>query len=395
MLSEKNYFKNHLAQTTPYPLELEIESAKGILLFDKEGNAYFDMISGIGVSNIGHGNPKVIDAIKIQAEKHLHVMVYGEFIQKKQSGFAKELLSFLPKSLNSIYPLNSGTEANEVALKLAKRATDRSKIVAFKGSYHGNTHGSMSISYNELRKAPFRPLLPDVHFIELNKLDQLNSIDDKTACVFLETIQGDAGVRIPKKEFLIGLRDKCNQTETLLIFDEVQCGIGRTGKMFAFEHFDVIPDILTLGKSLGAGMPIGAMVTNQKLMSLLSDNPTLGHITTFGGHPVVMAAGEAGLKVIKEEQLLDKVEAKGVLLEKLLQHASIVEIRRIGLMFALEFESPEIVQKVVENCLSKRVLTFWFLSNPSSIRLAPPLIITETQIEETAKLIVEAINESI
>jgi acetylornithine/succinyldiaminopimelate/putrescine aminotransferase len=253
----------------------------------------------------------------------------------------------------------------------------------------------MSISYNELRKAPFRPLLPDVHFIELNKLDQLNSIDDKTACVFLETIQGDAGVRIPKKEFLIGLRDKCNQTETLLIFDEVQCGIGRTGKMFAFEHFDVIPDILTLGKSLGAGMPIGAMVTNQKLMSLLSDNPTLGHITTFGGHPVVMAAAEAGLKVIKEEQLLDKVEAKGVLLEKLLQHASIVEIRRIGLMFALEFESPEIVQKVVENCLSKRVLTFWFLSNPNSIRLAPPLIITETQIEETAKLIVEAINESI
>jgi len=395
MLSEKNYIKNHLAQTTPYPLELEIESAKGILLFDKEGNAYFDMISGIGVSNIGHGNPKVIDAIKIQAEKHLHVMVYGEFIQKKQSGFAKELLSFLPKSLNSLYPLNSGTEANEVALKLAKRATDRSKIVAFKGSYHGNTHGSMSISYNELRKAPFRPLLPDVHFIELNKPDQLNSIDDKTACVFLETIQGDAGVRIPKKEFLIELRDKCNQTETLLIFDEVQCGIGRTGKMFAFEHFDVIPDILTLGKSLGAGMPIGAMVANQKLMSLLSDNPTLGHITTFGGHPVVMAAAEAGLKVIKEEQLLDKVEAKGVLLEKLLQHASIVEIRRIGLMFALEFESPEIVQKVVENCLSKRVLTFWFLSNPNSIRLAPPLIITETQIEETAKLIVEAINESI
>lgn len=395
MLSEKNYFKNHLAQTTPYPLDLEIESAKGILLFDKEGNAYFDMISGIGVSNIGHGNPKVIDAIKIQAEKHLHVMVYGEFIQKKQSGFAKELLSFLPKSLNSIYPLNSGTEANEVALKLAKRATDRSKIVAFKGSYHGNTHGSMSISYNELRKAPFRPLLPDVHFIELNKLNQLNSIDDKTACVFLETIQGDAGVRIPKKEFLIGLRDKCNQKGTLLVFDEVQCGIGRTGKMFAFEHFNVIPDILTLGKSLGAGMPIGAMVANQKLMSLLSDNPTLGHITTFGGHPVVMAAAEAGLKVIKEEQLLDKVEAKGVLLEKLLQHASIVEIRRIGLMFALEFESPEIVQKVVENCLSKRVLTFWFLSNPNSIRLAPPLIITETQIEETAKLIVEAINESI
>ena len=388
-------FHTHLGQTSPYPLGIEIERAEGIYIYDKQGNAYADLISGIAVSSLGHGHPKILRAIHAQVDRHLHTMVYGEFIQDAQMNFAEELLALLPSNLQSVYPVNSGTEAIEAAMKLTKRATGRHELIAFKGSYHGSTQGSMSISYNELKKTNYRPLLPGVSFIALNDWDGLANISVKTAGVFLETIQGDAGVRIPDVAFLQALRERCTAAGTLLVFDEIQCGLGRTGRNFAFEHFGVIPDVLVLGKALGGGMPIGALVTSQELMSVFKDHPKLGHITTFGGHPVACAAASAFLKVLKSEIRFDEVEASAAIFRSVIgNHPEILEVRNQGLMFAFDMASAERVERVVMRCLEKRILTFWFLSHPYSFRLAPPLTITPEEARTFAQEIYQAIEET-
>ena len=391
---EKDFFLNHLGQTNEQPFLLEVERAEGVYIYDKAGKAYLDMIAGVAVNNIGHCHPKVISAIKNQLDKHLHVMVYGEFVQDAQNNFCSALIDVLPNELNCVYVLNSGTEANEAAIKLAKRKTKRTEIVAFSGAYHGSTNGSLSISGNETKKQAYRPLLPDIRFLEWNNIEQLNKITEKTAGVIIETIQGDAGVRIPSQEFMSLLRKRCHDTGALLIFDEIQCGMGRTGKMFGFEHFSIIPDILTLGKALGGGMPIGALVSSKDIMELFSHNPMLGHITTFGGHPVICAAAAANLEVIKTEIDFNKVEKLGLFLEnQLLAHPSIKSVRRIGLMFAFDMESRELVSKLVEKCMGKGLISFWFLSRPDSFRLSPPLNITDQEMNLAVKIITEALNE--
>jgi acetylornithine/succinyldiaminopimelate/putrescine aminotransferase len=388
-------FHTHLGQTSPYPLGIAIERAEGIYIYDKQGNAYADLISGIAVSSLGHGHPKILRAIHAQVDRHLHTMVYGEFIQDAQMNFAEELLALLPSNLQSVYPVNSGTEAIEAAMKLTKRATGRHELIAFKGSYHGSTQGSMSISYNELKKTNYRPLLPGVTFIGLNNWEDLANITEKTAGVFLETVQGDAGVRIPDVAFLQALRERCTATGTLLVFDEIQCGLGRTGRHFAFEHFGVIPDVLVLGKALGGGMPIGALVTSQELMSVFKDHPKLGHITTFGGHPVACASAAAFLQVLKSEINFEHVEASASIFRSIIgNHPEILEVRNLGLMFAFDMASAERVERVVMRCLEKRILTFWFLSHPYSFRLAPPLSITPEEARYYAQEIYQAIEET-
>jgi len=394
-LNRTTDFRNLQGQTNNMPYLIDVERAEGIYIWDKSGKRYMDMIAGVAVTNIGHRHPQVIEAIKNQLDKHLHVMVYGEYIQDSQLALAKNLASILPEKLNCSYVVNSGTEANEAALKLAKRFTGRAELVACKGSYHGNTHGSMSVSWNEVKKAPFRPLLPAVKFIELNNIASLEIITTETAGVILETIQGDAGVRVPTLDFLTKLRQKCNDTGALLIFDEVQVGIGRTGKMFAFEHFGIVPDILTLGKALGGGMPIGAFISSQEIMQTLTVNPMLGHITTFGGHPVICAAANACIDVLKKENWIAETENKGAHFEKILRKSNeVIEIRRAGLLFAIQLKSADRVQQIVSKCLEKGLIGFWFLSCPDSFRLSPPLSITITELEEAGQLILAAINET-
>jgi len=387
-MNPKDVFLSNQGQTSPFPFLIEVESAEGIYIFDKSGKRYTDLISGVAVNNIGHRHPKVVDAIKNQVDKHLHVMVYGEFVQDSQIEFANKLTQVLPNSLNCVYAVNSGTEANEAALKLAKRVTGRMEIISFRGSYHGSTNGSLSISGNEVKKKAFRPLLPEVRFIHLNNFDELQQISNKTAGVFLETIQGDAGVRIPNNEYLTALRNRCNEVGALLIFDEIQCGMGRTGKLFAFEHYNVIPDVLTLGKALGGGMPIGALVSSKENLSLFSHNPMLGHITTFGGHPVICAAAAATIDILNNEINWDEVERKGSYIEKELGSLTqIKQVRRKGLMFAFDMESADVVNKVVDGCLEKGIISFWFLSHPYSFRLSPPLTISMRETIESIKVI--------
>lgn len=393
--TEKNIFLNNIAQTSPFPFLLEIEWAEGIYLHAKDGKKYMDLISGVAVSNLGHQHPKVVNAVKEQLEKHMHIMVYGEYVQSSVNKLAQILTDNLPSHLNCVYLCNSGAESIEGALKLAKRITGRTEMLAFKGAYHGSTHGALSISSNEKKKYRFRPLLPDVGFLRLNVIEDLELISNKTACVVIETIQGDAGVRIPKKQFLEKLREKCNETGTMLIMDEIQSGIGRTGKLFAFEHFNVEPDILCTAKALGGGLPLGAFIADKKHMDLFTKQPMLGHINTFGGNPMSCAAAVATIEVILEEDFLNEVERKGEKFEKLINHTAIVEIRRKGMMFAFEFETEEIVGKIVENCLENGVICFWFLSCPNSFRIAPPLTINDQEIEIACKVINEAIEKAV
>ena len=394
-MSNEELFLNKLGQTNQFPFAIEVERAEGIYIYDKNGKAYMDMIAGVAVNNIGNRHPKVIEAIKNQVDKHLHVMVYGEFIQDSNIAFAQNLTSLLPDSLNCVYPVNSGTEAIEAALKLAKRVTGRTEIVSFRGSYHGSTHGALSVSGNETKKIAYRPLLPDVRFIKLNEFADLNKITTKTAGVILETVQGDAGVRVSNPEFLKALRKRCDEVGALLIFDEIQCGMGRAGKMFAFEHSGVIPDMLTLGKALGGGLPIGALVSSKENLHEFTYNPMLGHITTFGGHPVVTAAANAFLDVMQTEIDFEEVERKGQLLVDLLKiDPEIIEIRRIGMMFAFDMKSFERVEKVVKRGLELGLISFWFLSHPYSFRLSPPLNITEEEIRKAAGIILQAIRET-
>ncbi len=393
MIQSTYLLDNHLAQTTLFPFNLEIEKASGIYLYDKQGKRYFDMISGIGVSNIGHGNKHVINAIKEQLDKHLHVMVYGEYVQESQIKAAKLLTDLLPLQLDTCYFVNSGTEANEAALKLAKRITGRTKIVSMRGAYHGSTHGSLSVSGNETKKSAFRPLLPNVHFIRFNIQEDLNQIDAHTACVIAETIQGDAGIRIPDIQYMKQLRNRCNEVGAMLILDEIQCGMGRAGSMFAFEQFAVVPDILTLGKALAGGMPVGCMISSREKMQLFTHDPMLGHISTFAGHPVVCAAVAATLGFFQTSDLIAGVEEKGrVLAEKLKTHTIVKAVRHRGLFFAIDLESAQQVQRLVEICLEKGLVSFWFLSCPHSFRIAPPLTISIEEIEAAAGILLDAMS---
>jgi len=394
MTFDNDIFLRNLAPTSQYPLQITIDRADGLYLYSPDGKRYTDLISGIGVSNLGHRHPMIIEAIKRQIDKHLHVMVYGEFIQTPVNELAAQLAQLLPENLRCTYLVNSGTEANEGALKLAKRYTGRSEIVSFNKSYHGSTHGSLSVSGNEMKKSAFRPLLPDVRFIRFNEISDLDAITESTAAVIMETIQGDAGVRIPSLEFMQKLRAQCTDKGALLILDEIQCGIGRSGSLFAFEQFKIVPDILTIGKAFGGGLPIGAFIASYEMMQVLTHDPVLGHITTFGGNPVCCAAALATLRTIEAEGVLKDVETKGQLFESLLVHPHIKEIRRKGLMFAIDFDSAERVNRIVSQAIDDGVICYWFLSYPYSFRIAPPLTITEDQIKESCDVILKAIANS-
>ena len=392
MSNRLNTFLNLQGQTNQSPYLIDVDKAEGVYIWDKSGKKYIDMIAGVAVNNIGHRHPKVIEAIQNQLDKHLHVMVYGEYIQDTQLDLAKSLASILPDNLNCSYIVNSGTEANEAAIKLAKRYTGRQEIISCKNSYHGSTHGSLSVTGNEEKQSSFKPLLPNIKFITFNDVDSLNLITEDSACVIIETIQGDAGLIKPTQEFISVLRDKCTVTGTLLIFDEVQVGMGRTGKFFAFEHYNVIPDILTLGKALGGGMPIGAFISSTEIMHSLTHNPMLGHITTFGGHPINCTAANACINVLKEENWIIEAERKGQILEDILSKSDQVkEIRRAGLFLAVDLGSQKKVAQVVEKCLENGIIGFWFLSTPTAFRLSPPLSITEKEIREAGEVILKCI----
>lgn len=392
MLTLRQLFLANNAQTTNFPLLLEFERAEGVYLYDINGKPYLDLISGIGVSNLGHSNPYVINAIKEQLDKYMHLMVYGEYVQTPQVRFAEKLVSILPHNLDSVYFVNSGAEAIEGALKLAKRFTGRSQIIACDNSYHGSTHGALSIMGNEEYKQAYRPLLPGINFIRFNHVDDLQLITKQTACVVIETVQGEAGIRVPDIAYVQALRERCTQTGTLLILDEIQTAFGRTGKLFAFEHFGIVPDILVLAKALGGGMPIGAFIASNQVMSALKENPILGHITTFGGHPVCCAAGLAALEVLLKERLIEQVDAKAALFRKLLVHPKIKEVRGKGLMLAIELESFELNKKIIDRCIEHGVIVDWFLHCSNSMRIAPPLIITDDAIRKACEVILEAIN---
>lgn len=380
-------FGPHLAQTSPLPLALDIIRAEGCHLHTRNGKRYIDLVAGLAVNNTGHRHPKVVAAIKEQADRYLHVIPYGEFIQAPQVRFAEKLASVLPPGLDNVYFVNSGTEANEAALKLAKRITGRTRLVACHKSYHGSTHGSLSITGNEEKKYRNRPLLPDVHFMRFNQAEDLALITSGTAAVIVEPVQGDAGVRIPDVPWMQALRQRCDEMGAMLIFDEVQTGFGRTGKRFAFAHFGVVPDILVLGKALGGGMPMGAFVSSKERMQLFTHDPALGHITTFGGHPIPCVAGLAALEVLEEEQLADNAERMGALFKELLVHPAIHEVRGLGLMLAVDLGDAQMVQRVVMDCLKQGVLGFWFLSCPTAFRIAPPLTITEDLVREACAAI--------
>ena len=391
-MTSKEIFFKHLAPTSRQPVLLEVASAAGTIITTTDGNQYYDLIAGIGVVSVGHNNEMIKQAVREQINKHAHVMVYGEYIQSSVTTLAKKLAATLPDSLSTSYLVNSGTEANEGAIKLAKRITGRHKLVAFDKGYHGNTQGSMSISGNETKKRGFRPLLPGVSFIRFNHIEDLALINEEVAGVIVEPIQGDAGVVIPSVAFMQALRDRCSAKGAQLIFDEVQTGIGRTSKMYAFEHYNVIPDILTLAKGLGGGLPIGAFISSHQNMQLLAENPMLGHITTFGGNPVSCSAASAVLEIIAKNGFLAEVDAKGALFEQLLQHKEVKAIRRKGLMIAVELGNEEKVNEAIKLALSQRVIIYWFLSTRNSFRISPPLTITEKEINAACKILLEVLD---
>lgn len=393
MLTQRQLFLHHNAQTSDFPLLLEIEKAEGLYLYDIHHKKYMDLISGISVSNVGHRHPNVVKAIKNQLDKYMHLMVYGEYVQAPQVQFAVHLTRQLPKTLSSVYFVNSGTEAIEGAMKLSKRHTGRTKMIACTNSYHGSTQGALSIMGNEEYKYAFRPLLPDIHFIEFGNKSHLNQIDNQTACIIIETIQGEAGVQVADTHYWTALRKRCDETGTLLVLDEIQCGFGRTGKLFAFEHYDIVPDVLIVAKGMGGGMPIGAFITSTDLMASLKNNPILGHITTFGGNPVCCAAGLATLETIFNENLLAGIEEKENLFRTLLVHPAIRTIRGKGLMLAIELENFEFNKKVIDECIEKGIIVDWFLHNSNSMRIAPPLIITEDEIKEACSVIINALEK--
>ena len=378
---------NHIGQTSPTPLALEIIKAEGCKLYDVDGKEFIDLIGGISVCNVGHGNKKVIGAINKQMNDYLHVMVNGELVLSPQTNYAKLLIDNLPASLNSVFFTASGTEATEGAMKLAKRYTGRTQIAAFNNSYHGSTQGSLSIIGSEYWRNAFRPLLPDVLHLTFNSFESLESITEKTACVVAETIQAEAGVLVPEKKWVQALRKKCDDTGTLLILDEIQCGFGRNGSLWAFQQFEIVPDVLLLGKALGGGMPLGAFIADKKVMDCLTNNPVLGHINTFGGHPVCCAAGFAALQFLLDNKIVETVFEKEKLFLENLQSKKIKNIRSCGLMIALEFENFEENKKVINALIDNGVFTDWFLFAPECLRIVPPLTISKEEILEACGII--------
>lgn len=392
-MTNRQIFLNHIGQTSPDPLALEIVKASECKLYDVNGKEYIDLIGGISVCNIGHANRKVIAAIKEQAENFMHVMVNGELILSPQTVYAKLLTDNLPSSLNSVFFTASGTEATEGAMKLAKRFTGRTQIAAFKNSYHGSTQGSLSIIGDEYWRNAFRPLLPDILHLDYNKFESLNSITTQTACVIAETIQAEAGVIVPEKKWIQELRKKCTETGTLLVLDEIQCGFGRNGTLWAFEQFEIVPDVLLLGKALGGGMPLGAFIADKKIMDSLTNNPVLGHINTFGGHPVCCAAGNAAMQFLLEENIIKNVFEKEKLFLDNLQHPKIKKIRSHGLMMALEFENFEQNKKVINRLLEEGIFSDWFLFASNCLRIVPPLIISKDEIFNACESIKKVVSD--
>lgn len=400
-ISHRQHFFDHIAQTSDYPLALEIERAEGVYMYGTDGKQYLDLISGIGVSSVGHRHPEVLAALHQQLDKHMHLLVYGEFVQSTQVELAKELsdtLNFESENpspfgkINNIYFTNSGTEAVEGAMKLAKRFTGRSEFISCFNAYHGSTQGALSLSGSEPFKRNFRPLLPCIRNIEHGKMDDLQHITTQTAAVIIEVIGGESGVRVPSADYVKALRKRCTEVGALLVLDEVQTGFGRTGSFWAFEQFDIYPDILLSAKGMGGGMPIGAFMASQELMRVFKTNPILGHITTFGGHPVSCAASLAALRVTLRENLASQAIAKGELLKSLLVHPKIKEIRGKGLMLAAEMESFEVLQQTINKCIENGVVTDWFLFCDNSMRLAPPLTITDEQIREGCRIILDVLS---
>ena len=398
--SARQLFLNHVGQTSQTPLALEIVKAEGSKLFDATGKEYIDLIGGISVCNVGHRHPKVIEAIKKQLDDYLHIMVYGELVQSPQVQYATILTQHLPASLNSVFFTASGTEATEGAMKLAKRYSGRTQIISFKNSYHGSTQGALSIMGDEYWRNAFRPLLPDTMQLHYNSFEDLENITERTACVIAETVQAEAGVIVPKDNWLKTLREKCTATGTLLILDEIQCGFGRNGTLWAFEQFNAVPDILLLGKALGGGMPLGAFIADKKIMDCLSHNPVLGHINTFGGHPVCCAAGLAAFKVLLDEKLIDGVKEKEALFLSLLSKASdgskpsrLFRIRSCGLMLALEFENFETNKKIIDELILQGVFTDWFLFASNCLRIVPPLVISEEEIRQACSILQACLNK--
>ncbi len=393
MISNRELFLKNTAQTSDSPRLLEIDRAEGIYLYGPNGEKYMDLVSGFNVSNIGHRHPQVLKAIQEQLDRFMHVTVYGEFVQSPQVLLATELLEVLPDSFQSVYFTNSGAEAVEGSMKVAKKFTGRREIIAAKHAYHGSTQGALSLIGNDEYRVAYAPLLPEISFIEYNSLPDLDKISDKTAAVIVEAIQGEAGVRVPSKEYMQALRQKCTDTGALLIFDEIQTGFGRTGKLFAFEHFGIVPDILMLAKGIGGGMPLGAFVAPKKMMDVIKANPMLGHITTFGGHPVSCAAARASLKVIQDEKLIEDVDRKAKLFRSELQMPQIREIRGLGLMMCLQLDNFDQVYQVSNYCASKGLIIDWYLHCETALRIAPPLTISEDEIIQSCKIIREGIEK--
>jgi acetylornithine/N-succinyldiaminopimelate aminotransferase len=392
IMTNRQLFLNHVGQTSQAPLALEIVKAEGSKLFDADGKEYIDLIGGISVCNVGHRHPKVIEAIKKQLDDYLHIMVYGELVQSPQVQYATLLTKHLPASLNSVFFTASGSEATEGAMKLAKRFQNRSQIISFKNSYHGSTQGALSVMGSEYWQQAFRPLLPDVLQMNYNSFEDLENITGRTACVIAETIQAEAGVLVPQNGWLKALRKKCDETGTLLVLDEIQCGFGRNGPLWAFEQFGVVPDILLLGKALGGGMPLGAFVADKKIMDSLTHDPVLGHINTFGGHPLCCAAGLAAFKVLLDEKLVEGVKEKEELFRSLLKHPKIKAVRSRGLMMAVEFEDFDENKKVIDALIAAGVFTDWFLFAANCLRIVPPLTISNEDIILACTKIIEVLD---
>lgn len=392
-MDTKRLFLRHVAQTSDSPLAIDIRKARGSRLWDKDGKEYIDLIAGISVCNTGHRPPAVVKAIKEQVDNYMHVLVYGEMIETPQVQYAKLLAEQLPRNLDSIYFTNSGAEAIEGAMKLAKRYNGRTEIIAFNKSYHGSTQGALSIMGDEYWRNAFRPLLPGIHHLEYNRQQAIDSINAHTACVILETVQAERGVVVPDKKWIQAIREKCTQTGALLILDEIQVGFGRTGTLWGFSQHDVVPDILVLGKALGGGMPMGAFISSQNIMQGLSHDPVLGHITTFGGHPVCCAADMASLKILLKKNIAQKVHKKEKLFLKMLRSPAIKEIRTAGLLIAVQFENESTNRKIIDYCIANGVLTDWFLFAPDCMRIAPPLTISGREIKQSCEIILDGIKK--
>ena len=389
---QKDFFQ-YQAQTTPFAAGFEVEKAEGSYIYGKDGKKYLDFVAGVSANTLGHSHPKIVNAIKEQAEKYLHVMVYGEYAQGKPVALCKLLANVTPEPLEVTYLVNSGAEAIDGALKLAKRYTGREEIISMKNSYHGNTHGALSVSGNEYHKREFRPLLPLVHFIEFNNGEEFSKITEKTACVLAETIQGAAGFLVPDIQYFKNLKKRCEEVGALLILDEIQPGFGRTGKLFAFEHYDMVPDILVMGKGMGGGVPVGAFMSSKKIMETLSHQPKLGHITTFGGNPLIAAASLATLEGVLEEDLMEQVEEKEDLFRSLLVHPKILTINGKGLMLAVNLGTPDFTLEVAKRCMEKGLIVFWQLYKNEFLRISPPLNISLAEIEAGCTIILEVLNE--